>query len=414
MGGGLIQVFANDGPQDLHLTGNPDITFFKVVYKRHTNFAIESVTHQLDGSFNSGGKSFLNIPRDGDLLYKLYLEWNPSEVLKNLQNNKIIASNLGYNMIDYAEILIGGVRIDRHHGHWMNIYNSLTEYNPEGTFNSYSDSTKLTEPDESTITQSLSFNYKGIQTHGSNTITAEDVPKRAYIPFKFWFCKSTGLALPLIALQYHTVTLNIKYNNFENIFQDGAITGNNISLNGNRIVAEYIYLDEEERRKFAKDSHEYLMEQVQFETKETSKYETLVFNNPVKELIWCGTPTPLISAINHGTSNPNPICTGNWELKLNNHSRFPKRDYRYFTRTQIYQYHTGYGSIENNDSIAVYSFALSPEKHQPSGTCNFSRINTAILSCDGAGASNSPINVYAINYNVLRVINGMGGLGYSN
>ena len=104
----------------------------------------------------------------------------------------------------------------------------------------------------------------------------------------------------------------------------------------------------------------------------------------------------------------------NWELKLNNHIRFAKRDYRYFTRTQVYKYHTGYGSLENNDSIAVYSFALSPEKHQPSGSCNFSRINNAVLNCDGTGASTAPIYVYAVNYNVLRVINGMGGLGYSN
>ena len=410
MGGGLIQVFANDGPQDLHLTGNPDITFFKVVYKRHTNFSMESVTHHLDGSFKLGGKAFLNIPRDGDLLHKLYLEWNPNEVLEGLQNSKIVASNIGYNLIDYVEILIGGVRIDRHYGHWMNIWNCLTEYNPEGTLES-PNITTMKEPINSTITQNLSYNHKGITTGTVGTIEA---PKRAYIPLNFWFCKSSGLSLPLIALQYHQVTLNIKYNKFENIFQDGAMVGNDVSLNGNRIVAEYIYLDEEERRKFAQDSHEYLMEQVQFESKETSKFETLVFNHPVKELIWCGEPTHIVTGINHGSSNPNPITTGNWELKLNNHFRFAKRDYRYFTRTHVYQYHKGYGSIVNEDSIAVYSFSLSPEKHQPSGSCNFSRINNAVLNCDGTGASTAPIYVYAVNYNVLRVINGMGGLGYSN
>ena len=176
---------------------------------------------------------------------------------------------------------------------------------------------------------------------------------------------------------------------------------------------------EEERRKFAKDSHEYLIEQVQFEPKETSKYETLVFNNPVKELIWCGTPTHVVSAINHGASNPNSICKGNWELRLNNHPRFAKRDYRYFTRTQIYQYHTGYGSIENEDSIAVFSFSLSPEKHQPSGSCNFSRINSAILHMKInhshlSSASKDICNIYAVNYNILKIVGGMAGLGFSN
>ena len=170
-----------------------------------------------------------------------------------------------------------------------------------------------------------------------------------------------------------------------------------------KLWADYIYLDTDERRRSAQVSHAYLIEQVQEESVEAdATQKSLNFNHPVKELIISGKPTggalvaPLI----------NTLC-----LKLNGHDRFAARNYKYFTRVQVWQHHTGYGGVDAADTIAVYSFALKPEEHQPSGTCNFSRIDNAqLVGTFGSGGA----VVYAVNYNVLRIMSGMGGLAYSN
>jgi hypothetical protein len=177
-----------------------------------------------------------------------------------------------------------------------------------------------------------------------------------------------------------------------------------------KLWADYIYLDTDERRRFAQVSHEYLIEQVQYQSHATSTSFDLNFNHPVKELIWTGgTGTP---AAQSGPSTPLAFTTPvtNWLLKLNGHDRFAKRNTKYFTRQQVHDYHSGHGSINVVDAIAVYSFALKPEEHQPSGTCNFSRIDNAQLVVDNTTA----VNIYAVNYNVLRIMSGMGGLAYSN
>ena len=114
-----------------------------------------------------------------------------------------------------------------------------------------------------------------------------------------------------------------------------------------------------------------------------------------------------------GDYTGNEILTGDqWQLKLNGHDRFAQREYRYFTRAQVWQHHTGFGCVSAQDGIAVYSFALKPEEHQPSGTCNFSRIDNSQLKCTTTTGGN--MNIYAVNYNVLRIMSGMGGLAYSN
>ena len=142
-----------------------------------------------------------------------------------------------------------------------------------------------------------------------------------------------------------------------------------------------------------------LIEQLQYDTKGTAtgSYK-LNLNHPVKELIWTDAAS---------------ITTQKAQIQLNGHDRFSARDSKYFTRCQVWQHHTGFGGVTVQDSIAVYSFALKPEEHQPSGTCNFSRIDNAQL-VQGTGGTTDSLNIYAVNYNVLRIMSGMGGLAYSN
>ena len=213
---------------------------------------------------------------------------------------------------------------------------------------------------------------------------------QTFVPLQFWFNRNPGLALPLIALQYHEVKLLLTLTGQDTCFIN---SGTDISL-----WVDYIYLDTDERRRFAQTSHEYLIEQLQKNDLTTNKTNTLNFYHPIKELVWY--------------QEGNTITDTNWQLMLNGQRRFMKRPTKYFTRTQIWQHHTGYGGIINPDSIAVYSFAIKPEKHQPSGTCNFSRINNAELVSDLELTRTGTI--YAVNYNVLRIMSGMGGLAYFN
>ena len=231
-----------------------------------------------------------------------------------------------------------------------------------------------------------------------------------YVPLRFWFCRNAGLALPLIALQYHEVKVIVNWS--AAVAASASTVSSNISL-----WADYVYLDTDERRRFAQVSHEYLIEQVQHQDASAAAVSTeLNFNHPVKELIWVGkvasnpwgtaaAAAGLLGSVEHSTRL-------NWQLKLNGHDRFAEQDTNYFTKLQLWKYHSGSAAVD--DSIAVYSFALKPEEHQPSGTCNFSRIDTAKLDIGTNGGMDGTDTIYAVNYNVLRIMSGMGGLAYSN
>ena len=378
MGGGLMQLVAY-GAQDIYLTGNPQITFFKVVYRRHTNFAMEAVEQTLNGTVATNGSTTATISRNGDLVGRMYLE-------STLPVAQVLNSTVAE--INAVTVEIGGQQIDKHYGHWMEVWAELVE--------------NKTGQGAGTLFQNMSGFGMGVE---SNTATAfadaaagsqamfavlDNNAQVVNCPLFFWFNRNPGLALPLIALQYHEVKIKVEW---------GTVTHS-----GHKLWADYIYLDTDERRRFAQVSHEYLIEQVQTASFATGNSLDLTFNHPVKELIWTGGDLsggaiPVLAA--EGTT---------YRLVLNGHDRMAARDSRYFTRTQVWQHHTGHGGLVNN-SIAVYSFALKPEEHQPSGTCNFSRIDNAQLK---SSANMTTPNVYAVNYNVLRVMSGMGGLAYSN
>jgi hypothetical protein len=272
-------------------------------------------------------------------------------------------------------------------------------------------------------------------THRSqvNVISNTGAPQLAWIPLQFWFCKNPGLAIPLVSLQYHEVTLIINFNQLglvTNMPQD-RLTGNEFSRFA--VYADFVYLDTKERKQFAQNAHEYLIDQLQINQSISAINIKLTFNHPVKELIWSPVPLPVSgntrSTVIPGGSSPHSGFTpsrltqiNQYKLVLNGAERFSARDITYFTRNQVWESHTGFGSVLFPDSIAVYSFALRPEEHQPSGTCNFSRIETSQLvrtplytNINGIDVPTPDvIDLYAVNYNILRINSGMGGVAYSN
>ena len=434
MGGGLMQLVAY-GAQDVYLTGNPVITFFKVVYRRHTNFAMESIQQTFNGTPNWGSRVSATISRNGDLITNTYLQVTIGAFKINdvdatgydesSEDTIINTTSIGHSLIKTIELEIGGQRIDKHYGDWLEIWSELTV------------------PQEKLI----GFNTmigKRIIGSGDNVLTGatHTAETTYYIPLQFFFCRNPGLALPLIALQYHEVKINVEFNDSSNTITLGhedilpqggstvTVTNHTAPTFDCSLYVDYIYLDTDERRRFAQVSHEMLIEQLQFTgdesiTSQNLKYR-MNFNHPVKELVWVfsGAGAPFgryeidddsesagaISYDGDGTSIVDPITKA--KIMLNGHDRMSERAGSYFRYVQPYQHHTRVPT----KPIYVYSFALRPEEHQPSGTCNFSRIDNAQLSiqCEYPWEDGSTIKVYATNYNVLRIMSGMAGLAFSN
>jgi len=509
MGGGLMQLVAY-GAQDVYLTGNPQITFFKVVYRRHTNFAMESIQQTFNGTSGFGKTVGATITKNGDLIGRMYLEHSVTVASGDYSPRD---RHYGHALMKTYELEIGGQSIDKQYSQWLQCYNELT--NPDyknggltvlrsaGTATEYAIDTgnigsdqaytntftvvgaeagdipyvvarnSLQDMSGNIITSSylsavntITYEYgtdtdqsgnehvyfdgsgevASFSTHSHRTVESQGnvigdaivftegsyqkmvcdrllvgetgggtggaVAYRAHIPLQFWFCRSPGLALPMIALQYHDVKVEIEFEKQVNLF----VTGTGNTFGTTQLWVDYFYLDTDERRRFAQVAHEYLIEQVQFPGKSsvtaaTKKNVTLNFNHPVKELVWAvfsntaTTPCKLTQLTNNNdTSDANVL-----KLKLNGHERFAERKMTYFTRVQPYQHHT---NTPVGDRIAVYSFALTPEEHQPSGTCNFSRIDKAVLEITPKNTGN--LYVFALSYNVLRIMSGMAGLTYTN
>jgi hypothetical protein len=445
MGGGLLQLVAY-GAQDAYITANPQITFWKGLYKRHTNFAMEPFRVSFTGQPSWGTKQSAVISRHADLLYSTYVEVvlpyyaENSTTIAALWNNA--GGRLGYNLIRYAELEIGGQLIDRLYGEWLYLWDSLTS--------DVSTSMKTYQMVGGGFTAGATV-LSNPQQCGNSGKPA--LPNVFYIPLYFFFTKNPGAALPLIALQYHEVKVNLLWNKPQSIsgnfsttaISGGAANGYTVNMLPNPVQAalyiDYIYLDVEERRRMAQQSHEYLIEQTQYnEDKGVSSYNNridLTFNHPVKELVWVVQPSSYTNcSIN--TSSPSTLTPFTYDqeivydqlLQINGQDRMDRRYGDYFNKVQLYQHHTGFGNtiVSTTDiqapqpGIYMYSFALRPEEHQPSGTCNFSRIDTATIVMNLSGAyvvdestdATYEVRVYAVNYNILRIMSGMAGLAYSN
>ena len=397
------------GAQDIYLTGNPQITFFKVVYRRHTNFAMESIEQTFNGAVDFGRRVTATISRNGDLIKDMWLE-----IYFTDGGSSSYKYGVGNALVKQVEVEIGGQLIDRQYGEWMDIWSELST--PAG---------KRAEYDEMV----------------GNAATA-DADKKVDVPLMFWFNRNPGLALPLIALQYHEVKINLDVAPLADV---GAV----LTLTTMKLWVDYIYLDTDERRRFAQVSHEYLIEQLQFTgdaaISGTNFRTELNFNHPCKELIWVFQLDAATnsyesfarrggSATGNGSVEPCKFMslevpasnTGSTAiLKLNGQDRFQERRMEYFRRVQAYKHHTNSARVGTtltyasnkyySQYIYLYSFALNPEEHQPSGTCNFSRIDNTVLSFNNlASLASGIVKVFAVNYNVLRIMSGMGGLAYSN
>ena len=443
-GGGLVQLVAI-GAQDVYITGQPQITFFKSVYRRHTNFAIEPILQNINGSAQFGKKISVTIFKNGDLLKKLWIQYSPKEVLEGVtpsNPNYFVGANIGHAIIDYVELEIGGQIIDKHYGKWMTIWNYLTECDSAGIQGaigtewqepSYADNAVYFSPDGDYATRYNIMAYTHRADFGDTpSVPPIYAPDQAYVPLRFWFCRNPGLAIPLLALQYTEIKLNITLGKVEGIYclatppsvptSAPVPTGN--EFDSLKVYADYIFLDSSERRQFTQNSHEYLIEQLQVLNNTTDTTINLTFNHPIKELVWSPSPkntfyqpntatfpTPDNGIYIPGLASPSTsLVQSDYLLLFNGIQRFNPRDYKYFTRNQVWDCHTGYGSILFPNSIAVYSFALRPEEQQPSGTCNFSRLDSAQI----IRSTTDEIDIYATNYNVLRIMSGNGGLAYTN
>jgi hypothetical protein len=463
MGGGLLQLVAY-GAQDAYITGNPHITFWKVMYKRHTNFAMEAMRVNFTGTAQYGQRVVAIVNRNADLIYRTYLEVTLPDTTavatgaaKDVYWTPGGMRRLGFLMLEKVEVEIGGQIIDRHYGEWWYLWECLT-----ASMNQVSKADQL-----------LGGPVGGTRT----TLTVcNGRPQVLYIPFGFWFNRNPGLYLPLIALQYHEVRLD---------FNLTPYFGNYFNTSIFEVWANYVYLDTEERRRFAQKGHEYLIEQVQHtgadsivtNTSDSTSLIRLSYNHPVKELIWCytnpnypGTVTntttgvSLNSVWNFTTNCANVNVTSNlqlisntnnyllphqlgspfvytgalvagqsnqalmvedgtastiaevgplqaFKLVLNGQDRFAQQYGKYFNQVQPFYHHTG----NPYPGIYSYSFALQPQEHQPTGTCNFSRIDNAQVSVVvKGGTTTTQQRMFAVNYNILRISSGMGGLAFSN
>lgn len=442
MGGGLMQLVAY-GAQDVYLTGNPQITFFKSVYRRHTNFAIEAIEQTFQGTADFGKKVTCSISRNGDLINRMYLQVQlPALSVSSVwpddgpRPDSVAWTNaVGHALIRSVMIEIGGQKIDQHYGTWLEIWNSLTQVaEKENGYNS----------------------MVGRYASSVGLIGNADTSRIYYIPLMFWFNRNPGLSLPLIALQYHEVKIIFEFRPANELIVGLTSTGDRdtashtvsirdsagVSLVNASLWVDYIYLDAEERRRFAQMSHEYLIDQVQFTGHESMQIDQvsqrfrLNFNHPCKELIWTlqweanfKEGTAYNDWFNFSAALPGtPVPSDSIDLMsaavimLNSHERFAVRPQTYFRQVQPYQHHT---RIPDN-FIYVYSFGIRPEEYQPSGTVNMSRIDNAQLKFDMTSVANLPapsaqwsgvpgqVSIYATNYNVFRVMSGMGGLAYSN
>ena len=399
------------GAQDVYLTGSPQITFFKMVYRRHTNFAVESIEQVFNGTADFGKKASVTISRNGDLVTNCILEIIvPS--LESLQPALggggertgwvRYVNSFAHAFVESCEIDIGGQRIDKHYSEYFEVMTELTC--PESKRVGYGKMTGKHGVDDEAVPYDEVDEFK-LDSHmgcaGSVTY---------YVPLRFWFNKSPGLALPLISLQYHEVKIQFVFQHFEKLI-NWKVGSGEMNASGDKpgltgfldsatvsLYVDYVYLDTDERRRFAQASHEYLIEQLQYTGAETYTLQPntitnekvrLTFNHPVKELLIFTQTASSLSANKHFDFGENmwqvdgngaPTFKGrdlvtHSKLLLNGHERFSERPGSYFRLVVPFQVHT---RIPNRH-IYCYSFSLTPEEHQPSGSCNFSRIDNASL-----------------------------------
>ena len=425
MGGGLLQLVAQ-GAQDINLTGQPQISFFKANYKRHTNFATQWVPQTMNGNPKQGIESTkIQISRNGDLVQEMYL----------IAKLKTVVSAEGTvypaeRLISSINLSIGGQQVDKHYQRWWRLFSELNHGN------------------------AAKDNYSKLTNIGPTSGTGATVPGGQYgskqqvvLPLIFFFNRNPGLALPLMTLQYSMVELSIKWGIELDTFVNNALPGQI------ECWAKYVYLDDQERQMMVSSPQKYLIEQVQHNgVREVSTdvgkshLVDLDFRHPVKEIVWChpettgdgttdtlwnmtnaaitasvgGASTPLVPQQKGGVVLASSAWSedldgpcGEASIQLNGQDVAINQSGTVYNQVQSYYCHTGCPV----PGIYSYSFALKPESYQPSGTCNFSRIDNGTLRfriIDGSEGTHNKVSIFATNYNIMNISAGMASLSFSN
>lgn len=438
MGGGLIQLIAT-GEQDQFLTGDPQITFFKSVYKRHSNFSMEVKNQIFSGGVNFGSLNSCLIHKDGDLIADIILKINLGSLNQKTNNNVCVkdlnmkcpcnecnkstsfswVNSIGHAIIEYVELEIGGYTVDKQYGEWFEIWSELTQNHEKR------------------------YGYNeliGKKDYGGFDVNSFNDEMELLVPLNFWFCKNIGLAIPCLAITNHDIKFNVKWRQFDQLWiSDDVNAEPNIPSFNASLLIDFIYLDLNERKKFSEKNHIYLIEQVQsngdyfFNKSNKNPIIKLNFFHPVKEVVWAVQRADnLIRSDNNEinedfsygndwfnfSNNKNFSYSGMVDIfdtalfQFNGTDRMIALPAKYFRLYQPYKYHT---KIPHN-FVYSYSFSLRPEEIQPTGTCNFSCFDNArmVLNMNSKEIkSDYIIKIYATNYNLLVITKGMVGLGFS-
>ena len=415
MSGGLLQLAAV-GAQDAYLTIDPEVSFFKMSYNRHTNFSVETIPAVFTGNTTFGQKVTCTIPRNGDLVTSMFLkvglgDLNPG--VTSLSDLKLYWTNsIGHAMIHEVELEIGGTIVDKQYGIWLEVWSELTQ--KEEKLVGYEKMIgKLHD-------NSTDLSIDDSHAHEMNLM----------IPLSFYFCRDIRLALPLISLQYHDVKVSFRFADitkcvWKKTGHESEPIPSSCNMFSASLMVDYVFMDTDERRSMAQESHEYLIEQLQYTTDNipsgnTSSNINICFNHPVKEFIWSieenTTDThPFTFSKLDANNEPVTFDTESFrkaKLQINGHDRMCFQDSEYYRLMVPFQRHTRVPGR----NIYCYSFALKPEDPNPTGSINMSRIDNSrlILELKSTARNDRIFHTFATNYNVLKVQSGMAGLAFSN
>ena len=381
MSGGIVQLVAT-GAQDAWLTGKPEVSFYRSSYKRYTHYANSPERQLIQGNPSAGNISTIRLEKKGDLINYMYL------IAKDSTGALIPGINWT-NVIDKIELLIGGQIVDTQDITWMSNVEAVTG------------------------AQNFSQRYLNNNAAGPNNVT------NGFLPLKFFFCKDWNVSLPLVALQYHDVELRITWS---------TTLGSTLALTGLPATAAYstfqyeawtnfVYLDQAEREYFANTPMDLLITQMNRIPIATTNMQELALAHPIKFLAFQS--NNYSTAYSTGATQI-PAINYQFKTQINGVDIGDSRSMFQWVDVPQY-YHTPFGYNHNNATanVALISYCLDTSKLQPTGTLNFSRIDTFRIVAP-AGVSLSTLAggngryFYAMNYNVLRIKDGMGGLLYSN
>ena len=472
MTSGLLQLVAK-GQQDEFIHINPDISFFKYAYKKHTNFSMDSIqlTFDINPTLSTSSLStgyLCKIQRYGDLLKELYFSFELPEVYSSDKYKFRWIENVGSLYIKKATISVGGVIIDSITGEWLNIKNEFiiigekTNYNKmTGNYNELINP-KMNEPRIGVKNNKFFYTF---YPSSDKTQNIPSIPsKRVYIPLCFWFTKSPALSLPLLKLQYSEIYLTIEAENSEHLYQVyspdlqryispqyfNELYNDNININtfiktnsiSPYIEANYIFVDNEERNSMiSSPSTEYIVEQLEISSEQRIKSNAntsitieLNIHKPTKEIIWT------TKRDDYYRYNERNNYTGYFPENINypildkativwnkSNNRIEEKNGDYFNKIQPYQHHQALPK----EGIYSYSFALFPEKETPTGSFNAAVVSTSLLIYTNGTYNNDDINnklklmnksvydfeyliqVYSIQYNIYQIISGIGGMKFA-